>query len=514
MNFKWQKGEVFCNFAIVMTILITIGCYFMMLLLISRIVGKGGNDAFFRGNRQSPWPIVAIGMVGASLSGVTFVSVPGMVLTGDMTYIQMCLGFIVGYFLIAFVLLPIYYKHRLTSIYSYLGDRFGSSSRKTGSAFFLLSKLTGAAARLYLVCFILQRYAFDSQFTIGSTALQIPFVVVVLLTLLLIWLYTRTSGIKAIVWTDFLQTIFLIGALVLILLKAGELLGMGFGESMQTVLSDSKSRMFEFGDWNSKQHFVKQFLSGVFITIVMTGLDQDMMQKNLSCKDLRSSQKDMCFYGLLFTPVNFLFLSLGVLLTHLYQQHGMVLPLKGDALLPDFVASGLMGDAVLVFFTIGIIAAAFSSADSALTSLTTSFCIDILEIEQPASRYFAKKETTRKWVHLCMIVVFTLFIIAFKALDNPSVIDAIYTIAGYTYGPLLGLFAFGIFTKRMPSGKWTPLVAILSPIICYCIDLVVMLTTGYKFGYEMLMFNGLLTFSGLWLISSGVQEPPLYTDVK
>ena len=488
-----------------MTILITIGCYFLLLLLISRLVGKGSNDAFFRGNRNSPWPIVAIGMVGASLSGVTFVSVPGMVLSSDMTYMQMCLGFIVGYFVIAFVLLPIYYKHGLTSIYSYLGERLGNSSRKTGSSFFLLSKLTGAAARLYLVCFILQQYAFNSQFSIGGKALEVPFVVVVLLTLLLIWLYTRTSGIKAIVWTDFLQTLFLIGALILILIKASDMLGLNFSGAMELVWSDSKSRLFEFGDWSSKQHFVKQFLSGMFITIVMTGLDQDMMQKNLSCKNLRSSQKDMCFYGLLFTPVNFLFLSLGILLTHLYQQHGMVIPTKGDALLPDFIASGVMGETVLVFFTIGIIAAAFSSADSALTSLTTSFCIDILEIENPQSKYYEKKESVRKRVHIGMIVVFTLFILAFEALDNPSVIDAIYTIAGYTYGPLLGLFAFGIFTRRMPSSRLAPVVAILSPIICYLIDYWVKESTGYKFGYEMLMFNGLLTFIGLWIVSEKKQ---------
>lgn len=487
-----------------MTIIITIGVYFLLLLLISRLSGKGGNDAFFRGNRQSPWPIVAIGMVGASLSGVTFVSVPGMVMSGDMTYMQMCLGFFVGYLIISFVLLPLYYRYNLTSIYSYLGKRFGASGRKTGASFFLLSKLTGAAARLYLVCFILQEYTFNSQFSIGGGRLHVPFVVIVLLTLLLIWLYTRMSGIKAIVWTDFLQTLCLIGALVLILLKASDMLGMGIGEALSKVWSDPHSRMFEFSDWTSKQHFVKQFLSGVFITIVMTGLDQDMMQKNLSCKDLKSSQKDMCFYGMMFTPVNFLFLSLGLLLTYLYQQHGMDLPVKGDSLLPDFIASGLMGDTVLVFFTVGIIAAAFSSADSALTSLTTSFCIDILEVENPKSKYYSRRESTRKTTHFCMIAVFVLFILAFRALDNPSVIDAIYTIAGYTYGPLLGMFAFGMFTHRMPSAKLLPVVSILSPLLCYGIDLMTLRLTGYKFGYEMLMLNGLLTFFGLWLTSNKV----------
>ena len=483
-----------------MTIIITIGIYFLVLLVISRLTGRRGNDAFFRGNRQSPWPIVAIGMVGASLSGVTFVSVPGMILTGDMTYMQMCFGFFFGYLLIAFVLLPLYYKYNLTSIYSYLGTRFGSCGRKTGAWFFLVSKLTGAAARLYLVCFILQAYTFNSQFSISGGKLHVPFIVIVLFTLLLIWLYTRVGGIRTIVWTDFLQTLCLIGALVLILLKASDMLGMDVGEALSSVWNDSKSRIFEFSNWSSKQHFVKQFLSGVFITIVMTGLDQDMMQKNLSCKDLKSSQKDMCLYGILFTPVNFLFLSLGVLLTYLYSQHGMSLPAKGDALLPDFIASGLMGNTALVFFTIGIIAAAFSSADSALASLTTSFCIDILEIENKESKYYKRRETVRKRVHVVMILVFVLFILAFKALDNPSVIDAIYTIAGYTYGPLLGLFAFGIFTKKQVNTRMLPFVALASPLVCYLTDVITLQTTGYKFGYEMLMLNGLLTFIGLRMI--------------
>ena len=484
-----------------MTIIITIGIYFLLLLLISWLTGKGGNDAFFRGNRQSPWPIVAIGMVGASLSGVTFVSVPGMVLQGDMTYMQMCLGFFVGYLIISFVLLPLYYRYNLTSIYSYLGKRFGQSGRKTGSAFFLLSKLTGAAARLYLVCYILQEYTFNSQFSIGGGKLHVPFVVIVLVTLLLIWLYTRISGIKAIVWTDFLQTICLLGALILILIKASDMLGLSVGDALGKVWSDPKSRIFEFSDWSSKQHFLKQFLSGIFITIVMTGLDQDMMQKNLSCKDLKSSQKDMCLYGMLFTPVNFLFLSLGLILTYLYHQHGMAIPERTDSLLPDFIASGLMGDAVLVFFTIGIISAAFSSADSALTSLTTSFCIDMLEVENPSSKFYHSREKVRKVVHIIMIGIFVLFILGFRALDNPSVIDAIYTIAGYTYGPLLGLFAFGMFTKRKPSTRMLPVIAILCPVLCYLTDIITLNATGYKFGYEMLMLNGLLTFMGLLIIS-------------
>ena len=523
-----------------MTILITIAIYFALLLLISNLVGKGGNDAFFRGNRQSPWPVVAFGMIGASLSGVTFISVPGMVMTIDMTYLQMCIGFIFGYILVAFVLLPLYYKYNLTSIYSYLDVRFGRTCRKTGSSFFLLSKMTGAAARLYLVCLILQQYVFD--------ALRVPFVLTVVGTLLLIWLYTHKSGIKAIVWTDSLQTLCLIVALILILLKASDMLGMSFGEAMTAVWNDPHSRIFEFSDWSSKQHFWKQFLSGIFIVIVMTGLDQDMMQKNLSCKNLRDSQKDLCSYGLLFAPVNFLFLSLGVMMMLLYAKTGTPLPAKGDSLLPDFIATGLMGQAVLVFFTIGIIASAFSSADSALTALTTSFCIDILGIEDSeemkneewrmknenytsnersdnssfgAKRQFfihhsersdnssffifhssfSNPERTRKWVHVCMMVIFVLFILGFKALNNSSIIDTIYTIASYTYGPLLGLFAFGMTTHLKPRDKWIPFIAILSPIICYAIDSITLQVSGYKFGYEMLMFNGILTYIGLLLIS-------------
>ena len=479
-----------------MTILITIAVYFALLLLISHLVGKGGNDAFFRGNRQSPWPIVAFGMIGASLSGVTFISVPGMVMTIDMTYLQMCIGFIFGYIIVAFVLLPLYYKYNLTSIYSYLDVRFGRSSRKTGSAFFLLSKMTGAAARLYLVCLILQQYVFD--------ALKVPFFLTVVGTLLLIWLYTHKSGIKAIVWTDSLQTLCLIVALILILLKASSMLGMNFGEAMTAVWNDSHSRIFEFSDWSSKQHFWKQFLSGIFIVIVMTGLDQDMMQKNLSCKSLKDSQKDLCSYGLLFAPVNFLFLSLGVLMMLLYVKTGTPLPAKGDALLPDFIATGAMGQAVLVFFTIGIIASAFSSADSALTALTTSFCIDILGIEDQKkmkNEELTNPERTRKRVHLCMMVIFVLFILGFKALNNSSIIDTIYTIASYTYGPLLGLFAFGMTTRLKPRDQWIPLIAILSPIICYAVDSVVFQVFGYKFGYEMLMFNGILTYLGLLSVS-------------
>jgi Na+/proline symporter len=472
-------------------ILLTLLVYFGILMLVAKLTSRrADNDAFFRGNRKSPWYVVAFGMVGASLSGVTFVSVPGMVRSIDMTYMQTCLGFFVGYLIIAHLLLPLYYKLNLTTIYSYLNERIGRYSYKTGASFFLLSKIIGAAARLYLVCLILQNYVFDD--------LNIPFSLSVIGIVLLIWLYTRKSGIKTIVWTDSLQTFCLLAALGLILYNVGSQMNLGLGGMMQTVADSNYSSIFVFDDWTSKQNFFKQFLSGIFITIVMTGLDQDMMQKNLSCRNLKEAQKNMYAYGISFVPVNLLFLSLGALLLIFASQSGLALPEKSDDILPFFAAEGRLGIATMIFFTIGIVAAAFSSADSALTALTTSFCIDILGVERTNKK---DAEKARKWVHFFISVVFIGFILLFKAANNDSIIDAIYTIASYTYGPLLGLFAFGLFTKMRPRDKFVPWVAIASPFVCYAIDRAVHQATGYQFGYEMLMFNGLLTFVGLTLLS-------------
>ena len=472
-------------------ILLTLLAYFGILMLIAKLTSRrADNDAFFRGNRQSPWYVVAFGMIGASLSGVTFVSVPGMVRGIDMTYMQTCMGFFVGYLIIAHVLLPLYYKLNLTTIYSYLNERIGRYSYKTGASFFLLSKIIGAAARLYLVCLILQHYVFDD--------LHIPFSISAIGIVLLIWLYTRKSGIKTIVWTDSLQTFCLLAALGLILYNVGSQMNLGLGGMVQTVAESDYSRIFVFDDWASKQNFFKQFLSGIFITIVMTGLDQDMMQKNLSCRNLREAQKNMYAYGISFVPVNLLFLSLGTLLLIFASQSGLALPEKSDEILPFFAAEGRLGFVTMIFFTIGIVAAAFSSADSALTALTTSFCIDILGVERTDEK---DAEKTRKWVHFFISTVFIGFIILFKVANNDSIIDAIYTIASYTYGPLLGLFVFGLFTKMRPRDKYVPWVAIASPFICFAIDRAVHQATGYQFGYEMLMFNGLLTFVGLSLLS-------------
>lgn len=474
-------------------ILITILLYFGLLLLIARLTASHhtDNDAFFRGNRQSPWFIVSFGMIGASLSGVTFVSVPGMVNKIDMTYMQTCMGFFVGYLIIAHVLLPLYYRLNLTSIYTYLEQRLGNRAYKTGASFFLLSKLLGAAARLYLVCLILQHYVFD--------AYQIPFAVTAIGTVVLIWLYTRQSGIRTIVWTDSLQTLCLLIALGMIIMQVASLLNTDLKGAAELVRQSEFSRIFVFDDWQSKQNFFKQFFSGIFITIVMTGLDQDMMQKNLSCRNLRAAQKNMYFYGFSFVPVNLLFLSLGVLLLIAAGQMNLPIPAKGDDILPLFAAGGHLGYAVLILFTIGIIAAAFSSADSALAALTTSCCIDLLDIKRYPEQ---KAQRLRKLVHLLISGVFITCMLIFESIGSPSVIDTIYVLASYTYGPLLGLFAFGLFTRMKPRDRFVPYIALASPILCYLTDYVVSEITGYRFGYEMLMVNGLLTFCGLALLSA------------
>lgn len=473
-------------------ILSIIAIYFGILLLIAWITGRKStsNDAFFLGNRKSPWYIVSIGMVGTSLSGVTFVSVPGMVRSIDMTYMQTVLGFFFGYILIAKVLLPLYYKLQLTSIYAYLGDRIGRRSYKTGASFFLLSKIVGAAARLYLVVLILQHYVFSTW--------NIPFWATVVISIFLVWLYTYRSGIKTIIWTDTLQALCLVAMLVVIIWKVKDAMELDMDGMVQTLVTNPHFRIFEFDDWHSTQHFVKQFFSGIFITIVMTGLDQDMMQKNLSCKSLKDAQKNMYTYGFAFTPVNFLFLSLGVLLLSLAAQKNIALPALNDDILPMFCTSGILGHSILIFFTIGIIAAAFSSADSALTALTTSFCVDILGVEKEEAN---KAKRTRLMTHLLISVLFAIIILIFKAVNSRSVIDAIYMIASYTYGPLLGLFVFGLFTKKQPRDKYVPYICILSPLICFATDYLVKQYTGYAFGYEMLMVNGAITFFGLWVAS-------------
>ena len=469
--------------------------YFFILLVVARLTGgKGGNDDFFRAGRRSPWFLVAFGMLGASVSGVSFVSVPGMVGKIDMTYLQMCIGFFVGYIVISAVLLPLYYRLKLTSIYGYLRMRFGVCSHKTGSVFFLLSKLSGASARFFLICLVLQRFVFD--------AVGMPFVLTILLMLMLTWLYTRRAGIRTLVYTDTLQTVCLLTALVMVIVLMARGMGLDAQGLVKNVSESGYSRVFVFDDWRSTQNFWKQFLSGVFVTIVMTGLDQDMMQKNLTCKTLAAARKDMCTYGVCFIPLNLLFLVLGVLLYEYAETAGIAVPAQTDNLLPEVVASGGLGPAVTVLFVLGITSAAFSSVDSALTSLTTSFCVDMLGIER---RQLGEREaqSVRKRVHVGVVAVFVVFTLVFKAVNSSSVIDAIYIMASYTYGPLLGMFAFGLFTRRVPRDKYVPVVCVASPVVCYVLYAVVLNATGYRFGYEMLLVNGLLTFVCLLLLSRG-----------
>lgn len=461
-----------------MIILLTVLAYFAVLLGISRLTSrKANNDTFYRANRRAPWYMVAFGMIGASISGVTFISVPDMVLTSQMTYLQMCIGFIVGYAVIAFVLLPLYYHLQLTSIYTYLGQRLGNRSYLTGAWFFLLSKMVGASVRFYVVCIILQQFVFEPA--------GIPFIVNVVGMVLLIWLYTRRGGIGTLVFTDTFHTFCLFTALVLIILEATSQLNLSVGEAVRTIANNPMSRIFVFDDWVSPHNFWKQFLSGAFIAIVMTGLDQDMMQKNLTCKSLKDAQKDMCSYGVAFVPANLLFLSLGILLVLLA---GDTSSLKGDLLLPNFVQASVLPQLLL---TIGIVAASFSSADSALTSLTTCFCVDISR--QPDN------ERLRKRMHVIMCFIFILFILLFRAINSTSLIDAVYILASYTYGPLLGLFTFGLLTRRKTNDCLVPYICVAAPILCYALDTTTQYLWNYHFGYELLMLNGLLTFLGLWI---------------
>ncbi len=462
--------------------------YFALLLLLSRFTSRcSDNDAFFRGNRRSPWWAVSFGMIGASISGVTFVSVPGMVGNVQMTYLQTCMGFVLGYATVAFVLLPVYYRLNLTSIYTYLDRRFGLLSRRTGASFFFLSKLIGASIRLYLVCMILQRFVLDSY--------GISFSLTTFTVLILIWLYTRNSGIKTIVWSDCLQTMVLLVALVLIIRQVCGQMELNLHSAISAVAESSMSRIFVFDDVSSRQYFWKQFLSGIFIVIVMTGLDQDMMQKNLTCRTLRQSQLNMTVNGLFYLPVNLLFLSLGVLLHLFCAQQRIAVPAAGDELLPSLCSGGMLGSAASVLFIVGIVAAAFSSADSALTSLTTCFCVDLAR--RPDD------ERLRRIVHPCIAVCFFVFILLVKAVGSSSVIDAVYVVCSYTYGPLLGLFSFGLLTRRMPRQQWVPVVCVAAPLVCLTLDSVARHQWGYRFGYEMLMFNGLLTF--LLLLASSAK---------
>ncbi|NOZ47408.1 MAG: sodium:solute symporter [Chlorobi bacterium] len=472
-------------------IITIIAAYFLVLLLISYFTGKNaGNKAFFVGNKQSPWYVVAFGMIGATLSGVTFISVPGWVVTSQFSYMQMVMGYLFGYFIIANVLMPLYYKLNLTSIYTYLEQRFGFYSYKTGAAFFLISRIIGSAFRLFLVANVLQITIFNSW--------NVPFVYTVAITILLIWLYTFRGGIKTIIWTDSLQTFFMLLSVGLSVYFISSALGYDFNEMIAAIKKSSLSKIFIFDDWRDKRFFFKQFISGAFIAIVMTGLDQDMMQKNLSCRNIKDAKKNMYWFSIILIPVNLLFMSLGVLLYIYAGKNGISIPEQTDDLFPLIATAGYLPVMVGISFILGLIAAAYSSADSALTALTTSFTLDILNTKNYSDKSLKK---TRILVHIFISLALGIVIMIFKAINNENVISAIFRLAGYTYGPLLGLYSFGLFTKFKVKDKLVPLIAIISPLICYFLSLYSQqLFNGYQVGFELLILNGAITFGGLILI--------------
>ena len=413
-------------------LLSVISLYFILLFFISYLTGKDdSNDSFFLANRNSPWYVISYGMIGVTLSGVTFLSVPGMVGSSEFSYLQMVFGFFVGYFVISRVLLPLYYNLGLTSIYTYLKDRLGYSSYKTGSAFFLLSRTIGSAFRLYLMATVLQFAVFD--------AWNIPFFITVIITIVLIWLYTHRSGMKTIIWTDTLQTTFMLASVIIIAYILIDRMGFDFSSAYNLIKDSDYSKVFFFEDWTDKKYFFKQFFSGVFMAIVMTGLDQDQMQKNLSCRNLKDAQKNMTVFSIILIFVDLLFLSFGAILFIYSESVGFNIPSKTDLLFPYIVFNSGMPIYVGLLFIIGIIAAAYSTADSALTSLTTSFCIDIIEIDKQEPE---KQVKTRKKVHVLFSFILLVVILLFDALNNESVINSLFTVAGYTYGPLLGMFTF------------------------------------------------------------------------
>ena len=460
-------------------ILTCILIYFTILFIVSYLTSRNdSNEAFFLGNRNSPWYIVAYGMIGTTLSGITFISVPGWVESSQFSYMQMVFGFFFGYQVIARLLLPLYYKLGLTSIYTYLEDRFGKFSYKSGSTCFLISRTIGASFRLYLIASVLQFAIFDSW--------NFPFFLTVIITLSLIWIYTYRSGIKTIIWTDTLQTTFMLATVLIIAISVSKSLGLNFSQVIDTIQSSSYSKVFFFDDFGDQKHFLKQFLSGVFMAIVMTGLDQDQMQKNLSCKNLGEAKKNMFVFSTILIVVDLLFLSLGALLYIYSSEIGLPIPSDADMLFPNIALNSGLPEYVGILFIIGIIAAAYSSADSALTSLTTSFCVDIIDFKKYSSE---KQIFIRKYSHLLLSLVLLGVILLFRSINDQSVIKSLFTVAGYTYGPLLGLYSFGMFTKINIRDKLVPLICIVSPVICYFIKM-----RFSSIGFELLIINGLITF--------------------
>ncbi len=463
-----------------------------MLILISYLTSrKTDNRTFFLGNKASPWFVVAYGMIGASLSGVTFISIPGDVGATKFSYMMIVFGYLIGYFVIANILLPLYYKMNLTSIYGYLDKRFGFYSYKTGASFFLLSRIIGASFRMFLVVNVLQIFVFD--------AWGIPFWLTVVVFMMLIWMYTFRAGIRTIVWTDMLQTTFMLTAVIVSIFLISNSLGKPLNVLLGDVFRSDYSQMINT-HWQSRHFFLKDFIAGAFIAIVMTGLDQDMMQKNLSCRNLKDAQKNVYWLSFSLIPVNFIFLILGAILFIFVNSTGMSMPSRTDDLFP-LIALEHLGPFAVIVFMIGIISAAYSSSDSALTALTTSFAVDIMGMERDKLTDPKKQVKQRYLIHFGISLVVLAVIVIFRAINDASVISQLFTIAGYTYGPLLGLFAFGLFTKWQVRDKWVPLIAILSPVMCYILSVYdKMLLNGYNFGFELLIINGIFTFAGLYLI--------------
>ena len=474
--------------------------YFAVLSFISFKTSQGANNLdFFNGSKKSPWYMVAFGMVGATLSGVTFLSLPGSVYSSSFSYIQMIMGYAFGYLFIIVVLLPLYYRRNLISIYGYLNQRFGFYSHKTGSVFFIISRIIGASFRMYLMTMVLHDFIFIH--------FGIPFWLTVLISLLLIWSYTVKAGIKTIIWTDTLQTLFMITAIVVAFFTITTELNIDLSTTISTIRNSEYSQVFFFeGGWSDKLNFFKLFLGGAFMAIVMTGLDQDMMQKNLSCKNVKESQKNMKWFFVVLVIVNIMIMALGALLYIYSAKQGIDLPLNAetgkvitDKVFPNLALNHLPAY-IGIIFLIGLLAAAYSSADSALTSLTTSFCVDILDkVNTPKSQ--------RILIHIGFTIALFVTIVIFRYFMEASAINNLFRVAGFTYGPILGLFAFGLLTKTKVKDKFVPLIAIAAPITTYLIDINSQeLLNGYTFGFELLLLNGLLMFAGLVLISNSQEQ--------
>lgn len=478
-------------------IILTIAGYFLLLLAISYFTGRGSdNSTFFTGNRRAPWPVVAFAMVGAAISGVTFISVPGMVVNKGFAYLQMVLGFIVGYMLIAFVLVPLFYKRNLISIYGYLEERFGQSTYKAGAWFFFLSKMLGAAVRFFVVCAVLQLLVFGP--------LHIPFEFNVIVTIALIWLYTVQGGVKTLIWTDTLKSFCLIMSVVLCIYFVATNLGFSFGEMCSAISDHPSSRMFFFDNPKEGTYFWKQFLAGVFMAIATTGLDQDMMQRNLACKDSKQSQKNMIVSGITQFFVIALFLLLGTLMVIFLDRNGIAVPDKTDDIFGMVATHESMPVIVGVLFILGLVAAAYSAAGSALTSLTTSFTVDILKAHKNKDEH--KVTRTRKAVHVIMSLIMGLVIVAFYYLSDQDAISAVYTLASYTYGPILGLFVYGMFWRKPVRDRLVPFVCILAPCLSWVGQWALRQAFGYETSFELLIMNALITVIGLRLLSVGVAK--------